>query len=255
VRWLGAVASDSFDSMAARSTTSLALELVEFAAEARDREGLLREAFAAISRHLGVDSASLVTVGERDLFTWNKPDVCKQAWHERGIHYLREGTSLLAAAARSGGVAQDLDVLSRDERGRSSFYAEYMRPLGASSAALVLIRSGSGRSHVLSFSRHGRSVFRERDLTVLRGVRSALAVVARICPQMAARPEGQKPRLTPREAEIAGYVIRGLRNAEIAALCGSSPFTVRNQLAMIFQKLEVTTRAELVARLLEERAD
>ena len=241
--------------MAARSANSLALTLVEYAAEACDRPHLLRRAFAAVDRHLGVDSASLVTLGQRDLFTWNKPDACKRAWSDRANQYLREGSSLLAAAARSSGVAQDLDVLSRDERSRSSFYAEYMRPLGASSCALVLLRSGSGPSHILSFSRHGRSVFRARDLEVLRNVRSALSVVARICPESVAPADRQEPRLTPREAEIAGYVTRGLRNAEIAALCGSSPFTVRNQLAMIFRKLEVTTRAELVARLLEERAD
>ena len=52
--------------------------------------------------------------------------------------------------------------------------------------------------------------------------------------------------LPPRQREIAAYVARGLRNAEVAALLGLSPLTVRNQLASIFRKLDVSTRAELV---------
>jgi DNA-binding CsgD family transcriptional regulator len=51
--------------------------------------------------------------------------------------------------------------------------------------------------------------------------------------------------LTPRERQIAGQVARGLRNRDIAAFLGTSANTVRNQLASIFEKLELSSRAEL----------
>jgi DNA-binding CsgD family transcriptional regulator len=57
--------------------------------------------------------------------------------------------------------------------------------------------------------------------------------------------------LPRRQAEIAGLVARGLRNAEIATLLGVSPLTVRNQLTAIFARLGVTTRAELAGLVTE----
>jgi DNA-binding CsgD family transcriptional regulator len=56
--------------------------------------------------------------------------------------------------------------------------------------------------------------------------------------------------LTPREREIGNYLLLGYTNREIALGLDSSPNTVRNQLAALFRKAEVSTRAELVARLL-----
>jgi DNA-binding CsgD family transcriptional regulator len=48
---------------------------------------------------------------------------------------------------------------------------------------------------------------------------------------------------------VARLVALGFTNREIALACGTSPHTVRNQLAAIFRKAEVTTRAELTAWL------
>lgn len=55
--------------------------------------------------------------------------------------------------------------------------------------------------------------------------------------------------LSPREREIAGYVVRGLQNREIAAALGTSPNTIRNQLAQLYQKLQVGGRTELASAL------
>jgi two-component system nitrate/nitrite response regulator NarL len=48
------------------------------------------------------------------------------------------------------------------------------------------------------------------------------------------------------EREIAGMVMRGLSNREIAAARGTSENTVANQLKAIFRKLGVASRIELV---------
>jgi DNA-binding CsgD family transcriptional regulator len=53
------------------------------------------------------------------------------------------------------------------------------------------------------------------------------------------------PRLSPREGEITRLVGLGYTNKEIAMALGTSGNTVRNQLCRVFQKMGVTTRAEL----------
>jgi DNA-binding NarL/FixJ family response regulator len=51
--------------------------------------------------------------------------------------------------------------------------------------------------------------------------------------------------LTPREAELARLVSRGLRNKEVAARLGISEGTVKIHLHRIYEKLGVTSRVEL----------
>ncbi len=52
--------------------------------------------------------------------------------------------------------------------------------------------------------------------------------------------------VTRQEQRVVHLVERGLTNAEIAHVLGVSRHTVRNQLASVFTKLEVSRRAELV---------
>jgi DNA-binding CsgD family transcriptional regulator len=54
--------------------------------------------------------------------------------------------------------------------------------------------------------------------------------------------------LTDAEREVARLLIAGLSKAEIAGRRGSSVYTVANQVAAIYAKLGVRSRAELVAR-------
>lgn len=58
--------------------------------------------------------------------------------------------------------------------------------------------------------------------------------------------------LTAREQEITRSVARGLSNQEIAAELYLSPHTVRDHLKVIFAKVGVRTRGELVAKLFAE---
>jgi DNA-binding NarL/FixJ family response regulator len=55
--------------------------------------------------------------------------------------------------------------------------------------------------------------------------------------------------LTPAERAIADALLRGESNAEIARHRRTSPRTVANQVAALFQKLGVSSRRELVARM------
>jgi DNA-binding NarL/FixJ family response regulator len=55
------------------------------------------------------------------------------------------------------------------------------------------------------------------------------------------------PSLTQREREILSLLADGLGNKQIAAQLGISPSTVKTHLEVVFDKLDVTSRAEAVA--------
>jgi len=56
-------------------------------------------------------------------------------------------------------------------------------------------------------------------------------------------------RLTPREAQIAELVAQGLTSAEIGAALWITENTVKQALKRMFRKLQVSSRAEMVAQL------
>ena len=60
-------------------------------------------------------------------------------------------------------------------------------------------------------------------------------------------------RLTPREIQIAQLIAQGFTNKEIARELWISPHAVKQALKRMFRKLEVSTRAEMVAKLQDER--
>ncbi len=67
----------------------------------------------------------------------------------------------------------------------------------------------------------------------------------------AAQPAEPFPELTPREREILVLIARGLTNTAIAERLSLSPKTVRNQVSIIFSKLQVTDRAEAIIKARE----
>jgi DNA-binding NarL/FixJ family response regulator len=62
-----------------------------------------------------------------------------------------------------------------------------------------------------------------------------------------------KALLTPREEQIACLVADGLRNREIAKLLNLSEHTVKNHLFRIFERLGISSRAELILYLFSHK--
>ena len=58
--------------------------------------------------------------------------------------------------------------------------------------------------------------------------------------------------LSPRELEIVRMVAKGLPNKTIASVLQISAWTVSSHLRRVFGKLGVTSRTEMISRLLEE---
>jgi DNA-binding CsgD family transcriptional regulator len=65
-------------------------------------------------------------------------------------------------------------------------------------------------------------------------------------------PPGPVTSLSPREAEIARMVAKGYANKTIASVLDISSWTVSSHLRRIFTKFGVTSRAAMVARLLDD---
>lgn len=220
----------------------VALEVMEIGAAADSLPSVMVNVMDLLQRQLGFDSAALSPLSENWAVTWNKPDHYHKLWQQRSAVYLEEVSGLVRAAFGSAGVAQDVEVLPLRVRERAAFYDEYIRPLGGGTFACVGLVAPN-EQFGLAFTRHGRARFREAELEWLRRLRPALALAVRGLTTTPPALAG----LTAREREFAEYVTKGLSNGEIAALCECSRNTVRNRLAVIFRKLDVTTRAELAA--------
>lgn len=69
------------------------------------------------------------------------------------------------------------------------------------------------------------------------------------------KPTAQLPskQLSPREEEIVRLIIKGFSNKEIAAVLEISQWTVATHLRRVFNKLNVGSRAEMVAKVLSEK--
>lgn len=79
-------------------------------------------------------------------------------------------------------------------------------------------------------------------------------VVTRLAPRAAADllpGDDAVGALSPREREVAQMVCAGLTNRAIASVLDISPWTVGTHLRRIFVKLDVTSRAAMVARFLD----
>ena len=63
------------------------------------------------------------------------------------------------------------------------------------------------------------------------------------------------PELTGAEREVTRLVYYGASNVEIARARRVSPKTIANQLDSIYRKIGVTSRCELISRLIARRAE
>jgi DNA-binding CsgD family transcriptional regulator len=102
-------------------------------------------------------------------------------------------------------------------------------------AARARVRAASGRWVVVRGSVLGRA----RTAVTLEPARASELV------ELIADAYG----ITAREREVTELIAQGMPNAEIAARLYMSPYTVQDHLKAVFEKLGVSSRGQLVARL------
>lgn len=173
-----------------------------------------------------------------------------QSCEAKADRYWVDRVALNRGVMLRGGVAVDVDVLSARQRSAMALYDEIMSPLGVRMvAAAVFAIDGRARS-CLYLGRTLARTFDRSALDVLRDALPILALGARLQALTTKRPVAPEPRrFSAREREIIDYVCLGLTNAEIATAIGTSPNTVKNQIASVLRKAEVANRTELVATL------
>jgi DNA-binding CsgD family transcriptional regulator len=183
------------------------------------------------------------------------PPVCGFASRgfERGLleraqirwpHYRCELQPLNLAAQRDG-VATDNEILGSGRR-RLNYYRDIVQPQRGTSSLLAHLSIAGRTVGALLLGRTG-GVFKATDLARVRQWLAPLSLgAAAMAWHTSPAQDRLIPRVSPREGEVLRLVQLGYTNPEIAHALGTSPNTVRNQVSSLLQKLDASTRAELV---------
>jgi DNA-binding CsgD family transcriptional regulator len=150
----------------------------------------------------------------------------------------------LTQVAELDGVAVDREVFGAG-RDRLTYFQELMRPQHGTSSLYAHLAVGGHGVGGLMLGRSG-SDFTSGDLHIMRRLLAPLSVGLAAVLQHQTDGGCVAATVTPREGEVLGLLQLGFTNPEIARALGTSPNTVRNQVASLLAKLGATTRAELV---------
>jgi DNA-binding CsgD family transcriptional regulator len=220
--------------------------------------GCRRALLGAVATLVGTDSSALmdphwgpaVMGGEERIAVLGTSEGYLGSWVEnrkRWAHSLRK----LLGVARAAPVI-DTDVYDARERERLAIYQEVFRPQGATSILASFVPLGGRAVAMIVLKRHGRGrPFLARDAQVLSSLLPAIGLAdagfqfAFDATDGPAEERLPADGLSPREAQVARLACTGMRNAEIAALLGTSGETVKKQLASVMEKMDVSNRTEL----------
>jgi len=184
---------------------------------------------------------------------------CEAGLQRNFSRYMSELSPAELLAFATEQPMQDVHVVAPQRRSRLAVYGEVLDPLGVSLyvAHIWRFRLGVFGFH---FGRSGSTrLFRASQLGRLNQIVPIMKVGQALLAsgETAASDAPSETTwwvsawgLSQREFETAALVGRGFRNAEIAALLRISGNTVRNHLASVFRKADVTTRAELVFEMM-----
>jgi DNA-binding CsgD family transcriptional regulator len=148
--------------------------------------------------------------------------------------------------AREEGVLRLSDFMTRRQKRNLAYDDLVWKQHGIDDAMRIWLPAPVGRARSVYLERTGKN-YTERERTLFAMLRPHL-VRMRINAESSRRIDPGLG-LTPREAEVLGWVARGKTNAEIAAVLFISSKTVRKHLENIFEKLGVSTRTAAAARL------
>lgn len=226
-------------------------EIVEAAIQAGSPEEYEAAVVQWLERHVGCDTfylgAAVPSPPLRPVVAGVAPAYVARCESE-SARYWPDRLALNDAALTRGGVAEDCDVLSTRERDARPFYREVVAGLGIRAIAVCVLRFRDEPVASMYLGRTSRGATFQRQLPILERALPALSLGHVAQRTRAPVVLEERPRLTPRERDVLGYVARGFTNAEIALALGTTTNTVKKQIASLLDKCNVANRTELVAR-------
>lgn len=170
---------------------------------------------------------------------------------------IRAGLDVVATARAATGLAAarvppDVIVTVTAGAGLESLVAWARRHAPRASVLVVALDDG-GRAVREALSAGADAVVLESELDEALGAAVGAAARSHLVVPRTVRETLAKPVLSTRERQIAGMVVLGLTNAEIAARLHVAETTVKSHLTSIFRKLGVRSRSEASARILDPR--
>jgi DNA-binding CsgD family transcriptional regulator len=229
-------------------------EIVSLAHEAASAQVFERGLLALLGRVVGCDISMVSTKSGGDTTTVKGLETERRAvglddarfasmLAVGGRTYIEELAPVMRVALARRGVAVDTEVLGEAAARECSFHRDLKAPVGGKHSLLAFAQVRGRLSKLVILGRTG-SAFRAREVAA---VEELLPAISLALDSFARRGALDTSLLTPRERDVLQYLCLGYTNREVALACGSSPNTVRNQLAAIYAKLGASTRAEAVA--------
>jgi DNA-binding CsgD family transcriptional regulator len=236
-----------------RELLRLSGDIAEIALHAGDGRQWRTRLLERLARSLGVDAAAVGGVhpdlGCQIVDLAGHAPLLVTRLHEffREVHQAELETCLIPR------VHVDDDVFDSRRRDILSIYREYLRPLGIASYALRMWPDDTSFHWIAVALPSGarRRPFIARAEATFAALFPVIALGERLHVFTMQAAEGTQlawldgAGVSQAEQRVLRLVGRGLTNREVAVALGLSPNTVRNTLARAFQKLDVSSRAEL----------
>jgi DNA-binding CsgD family transcriptional regulator len=230
--------------------------ILEDANTAPTLESFRRSMISRLSALIGLDSGAVHAAvppphgAEFGSVAFNtRPDLFDRFLRDQPRYFV-SARPILNALDAGGGLGIDTDALGATARQRLAIYSEILIPSGVTCMLGSILAFRGATRGILVLCRNGSRGFRATDLARLRGM---LPLLGALDTAVAARCRREssldRPRLGAREHEVARLLGAGLQNKEIAAMLGTSVHTVRNQVRRIYEKLGVSSRLQLAAKL------
>jgi DNA-binding CsgD family transcriptional regulator len=218
--------------------------LVELAHHARRPSSLREGALSILTRDLGAEIGVLVVRdGAREVRSFSGLDASVVRAMDAGWARLRKELAPIKERALRDGATTDRRVLG-ERLTHTSLYRSAMKPLGGTETLVLVPQEASSPIGLVALGRLGGR-FSDAALAHARSLLPAVSLALRV----ASRPVDPLPTLSDTERELLSHLALGFSTAEIARARSRSFFTVRNQLAALYRKLEVANRAEALGRL------
>jgi DNA-binding NarL/FixJ family response regulator len=158
---------------------------------------------------------------------------------------LAEARTLLSGEARPDVLV--LDIRLAEERGLELLQAGG----GASDRPAIVVWTGFDIPQYASYALRAGAAGFVLKTAPLSELVEAIRVAAAGGVRFSHMPAAEGLGLTPREREVVAYVVAGLGNDEIAGRLGVSARAVEGHLTRLYERHDLRSRAELVARAVQ----